>query len=367
MEPSESKPNTKEVVEAKPVKEIVERAVSLETKASVKSAVDHLDTHGLEVAPVTDPEGTLVGKISKDRMIRGVSGRGHDPQTTPVEPEVEKEGEPYCYEHEPIAKAEEVMREVKVDAISVVSEEKKLIGKATRDGIKEERLKVESGKPRTDLKEPQQKKGHVELAELIQDIGTAIKRIDGRRLQAANVRTGVLYQPGIGPHPETRAVNLIVSELLQLSAARYQERLYVGVPYPVGRQKCDLCIGVSPNWEWAAEIKMLRLMGDNGKPNDNMLMHILSPYPTDRSALTDCRKLIESGLPGRKAVVIYGFDYPELPMEPAIEAFEVLARRWVALSARAVSAYQDLVHPVHRAGRVFGWEIGPTQEPGDFA
>ena len=80
MEPSESKSNTKEVVEGKPVKEIAERAVSLETKASVKSAVDHLETHGLEAAPVTDPEGTLVGKISKDRMIRGVSGRGHDPK-----------------------------------------------------------------------------------------------------------------------------------------------------------------------------------------------------------------------------------------------------------------------------------------------
>ena len=157
MEPSESKPNTKEVVEAKPVKEIAERAVSLETKASAKSAVDHLDTHGLEAAPVTGPEGTLVGKISKDRMIRGVSGRGHDPETTPVEPEVEKEGEPYCYEHEPIAKAEEVMREMKVDAISVVSEEKKLVGKATQDAIEEERLKAESGKPRTDLKDAKMK------------------------------------------------------------------------------------------------------------------------------------------------------------------------------------------------------------------
>jgi CBS domain-containing protein len=152
MEPSESKPNTKEVVEGKPVKAVTERAVSLETKASVKSAVDHLETHGLEEAPVTDPEGTLVGKISKDRMIRGVSGHGHDPQTTPLEPEVEKGGEPYCYEHEPIANAEQVMRQVKADAVSVVTEEKKLIGKATRTAIEKERLKAESGKPRRDLK-----------------------------------------------------------------------------------------------------------------------------------------------------------------------------------------------------------------------
>jgi hypothetical protein len=39
---------------------------------------------------------------------------------------------------------------------------------------------------------------------------------------------------------------------------------------------------------------MLRLMGDNGKPNDNMLMHILSPYPAHRSAVTDCAKLVRS-------------------------------------------------------------------------
>ena len=47
---------------------------------SVKSAVDHRETHGLEAAPVTDPEGTLVGKISKDRMIRGVRGVGMTPK-----------------------------------------------------------------------------------------------------------------------------------------------------------------------------------------------------------------------------------------------------------------------------------------------
>jgi hypothetical protein len=197
----------------------------------------------------------------------------------------------------------------------------------------------------------------LELTDLILDVAAAIKRIDARRPQAANARTGALYQPGIGPHPETQAVNLIVAELAALSASRYGGQLQVGVPYPAGRQKCDLCIGAAPAWEWAAEIKMLRLMGDNGKPNDNMLMHILSPYPNDRSALTDCVKLIESGLAGRKAIVIYGFDYPELPMDPAIEAVETLARRWVNLSERATGRYDDLVHPVHRAGRVFGWEV----------
>src|SRR5690349_5147869 len=152
MESRESKPNTREGVEEKPVKEIAQQVVSLENKTPVKSAIEQLQTHGLEQAPVTDPEGRLLGKISKDRMIRGVTGRGHDPETTPVEPEVEKEAEPYCYENEPIAKAEEIMREVKADTVSVVSEEKKLIGKATRHAIEERKLKPESAKPRTALK-----------------------------------------------------------------------------------------------------------------------------------------------------------------------------------------------------------------------
>lgn len=197
----------------------------------------------------------------------------------------------------------------------------------------------------------------LELEQLIGDVAVSIKRIDTRGPRAVSVRTGAIYKPGIGPHSETQAVALIVAELQTLSPKRYSGFVHTSISYPQGRQKCDVCIGTSPSWEWAIEIKMLRLMGDNGKPNDNMLMHILSPYPTDRSALTDCVKLLESGLPGRKAVVIYGFDYPNLPMDPAIEAFETLAGRCVGLGPRCVSHYANLLHPVHAAGRVFGWEI----------
>jgi hypothetical protein len=199
----------------------------------------------------------------------------------------------------------------------------------------------------------------LEFLQFIEDVAVSIKRIDARRPQAANARTGAVYQPGIGPHPEAQAVALIVRELQQQFAERYAGVLHTNISCPEARQKCDLCIGTSPSWDWAIEIKMLRLMGDNGKPNDNMLMHILSPYPGDRSALTDCVKLLESGLPGRKAVVIYGFDYPSLPMDPAIEAFEILAGRCVGLGPRHVSTYADLIHPVHIHGRIFGWEIRP--------
>jgi hypothetical protein len=198
----------------------------------------------------------------------------------------------------------------------------------------------------------------LELADLVFDVALAIKRVDERRPQAVSSRTGVAYQAGIGPHPETQAVSLIVSELQADKPERYNGRLAINVPYVNStRQRCDLCFGSASEWEWAAEIKMLRLMGDNGKPNDNMLMHILSPYPADRSALTDCRKLLSSGLGVRKAILIYGFDYATLSMDLAIDAFETLATKLVRLGPRLVGEYSGLVHPVHSCGRVFGWEI----------
>jgi hypothetical protein len=135
-------------------------------------------------------------------------------------------------------------------------------------------------------------------------------------------------------------------------------RYALDVPYPVGsRQRCDWCIGSPPTWEWAIEAKLLRLYGDNGKLNDNMLMHVLSPYPAHRSALTDCEKLAASGLLARNAILIFGYDYDGWEMDPAIEAFERLARERVTIGTRHEAAYAGLVHPVHQRGRVFAWEV----------
>lgn len=153
-------------------------------------------------------------------------------------------------------------------------------------------------------------------------------------------------------------VALLADELPLLQPARYADRLRTNLPYPgASHQTCDLCLGIPPKWDWTIEVKMLRWMGDNGKPNDNMLTHILSPYPADRSALTDCLKLLQSSLHGRRAILIYGFDYHDRPMDPVIDEFELIASRRVQLSPREVGIYDGLIHPVHQCGRVFGWEI----------
>jgi hypothetical protein len=189
------------------------------------------------------------------------------------------------------------------------------------------------------------------------DFATAVIAADSRMPVAVNARSGVEFQAGLGPHSESRAIQLIVDEL----SARYPERYGeygLSVPYPgTARQRCDWCIGTPPLWLWAIEVKLVRLLGDNGKLNDNMIMHLLSPYAAHRSALTDCAKLAASSLGTRKAILIYGFESAEWPLEPLISAFESLARDVVHLGQRSESGFDMLVHPVHRRGAVYVWEV----------
>jgi|tagenome__1003787_1003787.scaffolds.fasta_scaffold20571626_1 hypothetical protein len=199
----------------------------------------------------------------------------------------------------------------------------------------------------------------MELPRLVRDFAAGFKDADGRRPQAVS-STGRAYQPGIGPHTEQDSIRLTIAELTGLDSTYKAHG--IDVPYPGAiRQRCDWCLGSPPSWEWAIEAKMLRLFGDNGKLNDNMLTRVLSPYPAHRSALTDCAKLAGSDISDRRAILIFGYDYDQWPMDPAIEAFEALARRRVDLGERHVAGYEGLVHPVHQRGRVFAWEIRPRQ------
>lgn len=197
------------------------------------------------------------------------------------------------------------------------------------------------------------------LGRFVTEFAAAIAAADARQPQWVSTTSGKTYAPGIGPHTETQTVLLAMAELKERSPSLFAD-YRVSVPYPAkARQKCDLVLRAEGT-EWALEIKMLRFMGDNGKPNDNILMHILSPYPAHRSAVTDTTKLLNSGFTGRKGIVIYGFDYPLWPMDPAIESFELLASARVRLGPRETAGFDNLVHPIHQRGRVFGWEVTPT-------
>ena len=186
----------------------------------------------------------------------------------------------------------------------------------------------------------------LELEQLVTDFAKCVELVDAKQPQAKNARTNELYRPGFGPHPESQAVDLVANALQMVNPTLYKKRTHTGIPYPGNlRQKCDLCIGEKPAWDWSVEVKMLRFIGDNGKPNDNILMHILWPYPQHRSALTDCSKLITSEFTGRKAVLIYGFESGSYPHEPAINAFEDLADKANFIGRRHEAHFANLVHP----------------------
>jgi hypothetical protein len=201
------------------------------------------------------------------------------------------------------------------------------------------------------------------LDHIIRDIAWAIAAVDARRPVARSARTEAIYQPGIGPHTEAKTLELVITELKSRTPEIYTDAR-LGIPYPaMPRQRCDLFIP-APRGNWHLEVKLFRLIGDNGKPNDNMLMHILSPYPQHRSAVTDCQKLLQSGFRGRLGILIYGYEHPDWPMHVALNAFERLASGSAALSSPAIARFQELVHPIHKSGIVAGWELlfpRPTQ------
>ncbi len=58
------------------------------------------------------------------------------------------------------------------------------------------------------------------------------------------------------------------------------------------------------------------------------------------------------------AILIYGFEAEGWPLQPAIDAFELLAASRVTIISRPAAEARPLMHPVHNHARVFGWEIG---------
>lgn len=184
------------------------------------------------------------------------------------------------------------------------------------------------------------------MEQIVASFAHGMKVADGLRLHFKR------YKPGIGPHSERETVRLALAHCGEPAL----ERARVEVPYPgAPRLRCDTATDT-----WAIEVKCLRMKRDNGEREEySPVAKILSPYPDDHSALTDVQKLSMSAFAGRKGVVIYGYDYDEWPMDPVIEAFEVLASRFASLTRAKPAPVPNLIHPYHRAGRVFGWEIAP--------
>src|SRR6267143_6818638 len=123
--------------EARTVKDITESAASIFNKASVKAALDEMQARAIDSSPVIDQRGELLGTVSKNKMNREVGGFGHDPKTEPIEVHIERNN-PYCFEDQTVAAAEQIMLEAKVCEVFGVTRERFLVGTINIEAIAQE-------------------------------------------------------------------------------------------------------------------------------------------------------------------------------------------------------------------------------------
>ena len=193
-----------------------------------------------------------------------------------------------------------------------------------------------------------------DFKKIISDFALSMKKIDSTKpVYVSQRKNKNVYKPGIGPHTETATINLVVNELKK---DKFYTKIEREIKYPNSRKSCDLKFNIN-NKILFSEVKMMRIMGDNNKANDNIFMHIFSPYEKQNSALTDGLKLLKSGFDGEKSIIIYGYDYDDFPIEKTISLFEKTTKDFFNISERYSASFEKLVHPVHTRGSVYGWLI----------
>jgi signal-transduction protein with cAMP-binding, CBS, and nucleotidyltransferase domain len=132
--------------EARTVKDIIKPAESILIKVSVKVALDEMQARAVDSSSVIDQRGELLGTVSQNKMNREVGGFGHDPKTEPVEAQIDKNN-PYCFEDQTVAAAEQIMLEAKVDEVFVVTREKFLVGTINIEAVAQEKRRRNAWKP----------------------------------------------------------------------------------------------------------------------------------------------------------------------------------------------------------------------------
>jgi hypothetical protein len=157
----------------------------------------------------------------------------------------------------------------------------------------------------------------LELKEIIERIASLIPVVDSTTvIQNRNRRTKRPYVKGVATLFEPQ----FTKEVVRCWSSEHGDELsWIDDehPYPDSRDTCDLVITDSNikvplgKFEWAIEMKYLRLVGNNGNNNDYVMQKAISPFLKDRSLVHDIEKLSKATFGTRKAVIFYGFDYGE--------------------------------------------------------
>jgi signal-transduction protein with cAMP-binding, CBS, and nucleotidyltransferase domain len=143
MEQMESNHSGAANFKARTIKDIIEPAKSIFNKVSVKAALDEMQARAIDSSPVIDQRGELLGTVSKNKMNQEVGGLGHDPKTESIEAHMEKNN-PYCFDDQTVAEAEQMMLNAKVGEILVVTRRKLLVGTINIEAIAQERSRRSS-------------------------------------------------------------------------------------------------------------------------------------------------------------------------------------------------------------------------------
>ena len=192
----------------------------------------------------------------------------------------------------------------------------------------------------------------ITLRQITTDFASALKAVDATAPQGSSLTR--IYQPGIGPLTEAEAIRRAFAFLAD------QNPIYADAKpclYPNKRQTCDIVMRGS----WALEFKLIRPFGDNGVEAEHWSENILHPYPGNVSSIGDCLKLLSCEFAERKGVIVFGYEHtpPRIRLAPAIESFEIIAQKvaGIELGRRFEAFFDELIHPVHQQGWVYGWEV----------
>lgn len=189
------------------------------------------------------------------------------------------------------------------------------------------------------------------LQNFVKDFAKSMEVVDKILPPAKNARSGEEFEKGIGPYQEKLLIEHVVSNMKQENPELYKNT-ELEVKYPNDRKRCDVVL----NDNLFIEVKAVRKMRNNGVHEEFLVNHILSPYGADKSFLTDTKKLLDSSFNGQKAVVMYGYDYPDFPIDLILGCFELLAEKYFCkLTEQYEHSFDGLIHPIHKKGKVKGY------------
>lgn len=163
----------------------------------------------------------------------------------------------------------------------------------------------------------------MELNVIVDRIAEMIPEIDSTtKIQNRNRRNKRPYVKGIATLFEPQFVTELVG-CWKRSHSEDISSINDEHPYPESAETCDLVLTSASEeipfgmFEWAIEMKYLRLVGNNGNNNDYVMQKAISPYLKDRSLVHDIEKLKQASFGQKKAVIFYGFEFDEFSVEHA--------------------------------------------------